>query len=58
MGVCRALALFGDAKQAMGEKKSGQVKAGLTRPVAMALGKVVLAQFGHLSFLLANYLHC
>ena len=25
MGVCRALALFGDAKQAMGEGKSGPV---------------------------------
>ena len=32
-----ALALFGDAKQAMGEEKSGLIETGLTRPVAMAL---------------------
>ena len=37
MGVCRALALFGDAKQAMGEGKSGPVETGLTGPVATAL---------------------
>ena len=30
MGVCRALALFGDTKQAMGEGKSGPVETGLT----------------------------
>ena len=38
MGVCRALALFGDAKQAMGEGISGPVETGLTGPVATALG--------------------
>ena len=37
MGICRALALFGDAKQAMGEGKSGPVETGLNGPVAMAL---------------------
>ena len=37
MGVCRALALFGDAKQAMGEGISGPVETGLTGPVATAL---------------------
>ena len=37
MGVCRALAQFGDAKQAMGEGKSGPVETGLTGPVATAL---------------------
>ena len=37
MGICRALALFGDAKQAMGEGKSGPVETGLTGLVAMAL---------------------
>ena len=38
MGVCRALAYFtGDAKQAMGEGKSGPVETGLTGPVATAL---------------------
>ena len=37
MGVCQALALFGDAKQAMGEGKRGQVETGLTGPVATAL---------------------
>ena len=35
IGVRRALALFGDAKQAMGEGKSGPVKTGLTGPVAI-----------------------
>ena len=35
MGVCRALALFGDTKQAMGDGKSGPT--GLTGPVATAL---------------------
>ena len=35
IGICRALALFGDAKQAMGEGKSGPVETG---PVATALG--------------------
>ena len=35
--VRRALALFGDAKQAMGEGKSGPVETGLTGPVATAL---------------------
>ena len=34
MGVCRALALFGEA---MGEGKSGPVEIGLTGPVATAL---------------------
>ena len=33
MGVRRALALFGNAKQAMGEGKSGPVETGLTGPV-------------------------
>ena len=37
IGVRRALALFGDAKQAMGEGKSGPVETGLTGPVATAL---------------------
>ena len=37
MGVCQASALFGDAKQAMGEGKSGPVETGLTGPVATAL---------------------
>ena len=37
MGVCRALTLFGDAKQAMGEGKSGPVETGLTGPVATVL---------------------
>ena len=37
MGVCQALALFCDAKQAMGEGKSGPVETGLTGPEAMAL---------------------
>ena len=37
MGVCLALALFDDAKQAMGEGKSGPVETGLTGPVATAL---------------------
>ena len=35
IGVRRALALFGDTKQAMGEGKSGPVKTGLTGPVAI-----------------------
>ena len=42
MGVCRALALFGDAKQAMGEGKSGPVETGLTGPVATALNYLYL----------------
>ena len=37
MGVFRALALYDDAKQAMGEGKSGPVETGLTGPVATAL---------------------
>ena len=37
MGVRRALALFGDAKQAMGEGKSGPVETGLTGLVATGL---------------------
>ena len=37
MGVCQALALFGDAKQAMGEGISGPVETRLTGPVATAL---------------------
>ena len=36
-GVHQALALFGDAKQAMGEGKSGPVETGLNGPVATAL---------------------
>ena len=44
MGVCRALALFGDAKQAMGEGKSGPVETGLTGPVATALSTYFLVQ--------------
>ena len=36
-GVHRALTLFGDAKQAMGEGKSGPVETRLNGPVAMAL---------------------
>ena len=37
MGVCQALALFGDANQATGEGKSSPVETGLTGPVPMAL---------------------
>ena len=40
MGICQALALLGDAKQAIGEGKSGPVETGLTGLtglVAMAL---------------------
>ena len=37
MGDRRALALFGDAMEAMGEGKSGSVETGLTRQVATAL---------------------
>ena len=37
IGVRRALALFADAKQAVGEGKSGLVETGLTRPLATAL---------------------
>ena len=37
IGFCCALALFGDAKQAMGEEKSGPVETRLTGPVATAL---------------------
>ena len=37
MAVRPALALFGDAKQAMGEGKSGPVETGLTGRVATAL---------------------
>ena len=36
-GIRPALALFGDAKQAMGEEKSGPVETRLTGPVATAL---------------------
>ena len=35
MGVCRALPLFGDAKQDMGDGKSGSVETGLTGPAAI-----------------------
>ena len=35
--VRRALALYADAKQAMGEGKSGPVETGLTGPAATAL---------------------
>ena len=41
MAVHRALALFADAKKAMGERKSGPVETGLTRPVATALLHVI-----------------
>ena len=37
MGVRRAMALTGDAKQATGKGKGGPFETGLTRPVAMAL---------------------
>ena len=37
MGVHQAMALTGDAKQAMSEGKSGLVETSLTRPVATAL---------------------
>ena len=37
MGIHRALALVGDAKQAMGEEKSGPVETGLTGLVTMFL---------------------
>ena len=37
IGFCQALALFGNAMQAMGEGKSGPVEIGLTGPVATAL---------------------
>ena len=37
MGVFRALALFGDAKQAMGEGKRGPVETELTGLVATVL---------------------
>ena len=37
MDVHRPLTLIGDAKQAMGEGKSGPVETRLTGPVAMAL---------------------
>ena len=37
MGICQALALFGDAKQAMGQGKSGPVETRLTGPAATAL---------------------
>ena len=37
MGIRQALALFCDAKQALGEGKSGPVETGLTGPEAMAL---------------------
>ena len=42
MGVRRALALFGDAKQATGEGKSGPVETGLTGPVATALVMIIM----------------
>ena len=37
VGVRRAMALIGDAKQATGEGKSGPVETGLTGPAATAL---------------------
>ena len=37
MGVHQAMALIGDAKQAMSEGKSGLVETRLSRPVATAL---------------------
>ena len=42
MGVCRALALFGNAKQGMGEGKSGPVETGLTGPAATALYQTII----------------
>ena len=36
-GRLPSIGLFGDAKQAMGEGKSGPVETGLTGPVATAL---------------------
>ena len=42
MGDCRALGLVGNAKQAMGEEKSGLVETGLTGPVATVLHEVAL----------------
>ena len=37
MGVRQAMALIGNARQAMSEGKSGPVETGLTGPVATAL---------------------
>ena len=37
MGVRRAMALTGDAKQATGEGKGGLVETRLTRPAATAM---------------------
>ena len=37
MGICRAMALIGNTRQAMSEGKSGPVETGLTGPVATAL---------------------
>ena len=39
MSICRAKALIGDAKHAMGEGKSGPVETGLTGSVTTALPK-------------------
>ena len=38
MGVCRAMALIGDTKQATSEGKCGPVETGLTGMAATALG--------------------
>ena len=39
MGVCRAMVLSGNAKQATGEGKNGPVETRLTGPAATALHK-------------------
>ena len=42
-GRLPSIGLFGDAKQAMGEGKSGPVETGLTGPVATALPLVMVS---------------
>ena len=44
MGVCRAMALIGNARQAMSEGKSGLVEAGLTGPAATALSMLMMSE--------------
>ena len=51
MGVCRAMALIGDAKQATGEGKSGPVQTGLTPPAAMGCFTVSTCGFRLLGLL-------
>ena len=41
MGVCQAMALIGDARQAMSEGISGPVEIRLTEPVATAVASLV-----------------